>query len=74
MSFMFGSPKMPEISSVAPPVTPPAPSTSKEDETKRVEEEKKKIKKGREKRSTILTSERGILEQPPVQYKTLLGE
>lgn len=61
---------MPQISQPAAPVIPPPPP--KEEAVK--EEEKKKLTKGREKRSTLLTGPRGILEPAPVGYKTLLGE
>ena len=75
MSSMFRSPKFPDIQQPPPPVVPPpppAPDTKEEEKIR--EEEKKKIRKGREKRSTILTSERGILTPAQVNLKTLLGE
>ena len=70
MSFLFGSTEMPEIKMPEAPKVPSA--LPKEEDVK--EEEKKKLRKGREKRSTILTSERGVTGYQPVQRKTLLGE
>jgi len=70
MSFLFGSTKMPATQTVASPtVTETIPTVEEA-----TEEEKKKLKKGKEKRSTILTSERGVLEPANVGLKTLLGE
>ena len=77
MSGLFSKPKIPEIPAVPPPLPPPAeetPATTPKEEEKVKEEEKKKIKKGKEKRATILTSPLGILSTPQTAYKQLLGE
>ena len=78
MTHLFGSTKVPEIASVPPPTIPEHVvadvATSEEDIAKLKEEEKKKLKKGREKRSTILTSSQGILTPANVKTKTLLGQ
>ena len=65
---------MPTPKPVAPPVTPKPVPTSPEDIEKLRKEEEKKIRKGRPKRTTLLTGPRGVLTPPEVQRKTLLGE
>lgn len=70
---LFKSPKIPEVQSVATPTVTETVPTSTEDITELQEEEKKKIKKGKA-RGTILTGPRGILTEPSVEIKTLLGE
>ena len=74
MSFLFGTPKVPEVRIPAPPTVPTAPATTLPEVAKVAEEEKKKLTKGREKRETILTSPQGVLGPAPVQLKTLLGQ
>lgn len=74
MSFMFGSPKLPEIRTITPPaITATVPTTEKDIEAVK-QEEKKKLTEGRKKRSTILTSPQGIMTPANVGLKTLLGE
>jgi len=74
MSFLFGSPKIEAPAPVRPPTPPPPPPSEQKDVDKIKEDEKKKIRKGRERRGTLLTGPRGILTHPPTEQKTLLGE
>lgn len=68
MSFLFGSQKVPTVSSVTAPSI-----TTSEDQKTIAEEEKKKIKQGQVNRPTLLTGPQGLLEPAPVSRKTLLG-
>lgn len=70
MSFLFGGDSPPTPPPVPPPVQPPSPPPIEELE----EEEEAQARRGRERRSTILTGPRGILTRPPTRIKTLLGE
>ncbi len=72
MSF-FKAPKMPEIASVTPPQLAAAVPTSAED-TEALEEEERRRLRRRRGSGTILTGPQGILNAPPVERKTLLGE
>jgi hypothetical protein len=70
MTFLFKSPKIPEPKPVPQPKLPePLPPTEEV-----TEEEKRKIRRGRERRGTILTGPRGVLTKQPTRRKTLLGE
>lgn len=60
---------MPDVETPPPPVVPTPPAAEKPVETG----DTAKAKTGRKKRGTILTSSRGILAQPEVGKKALLG-
>jgi len=69
MSFLFSKTKMPATQTVS---MPSVPETKDYETTKK--EEKAKLTKGMAKRSTLLTSPRGVLTEAPVMRKSLLGE
>lgn len=67
---LLDAPKAPVVPS---PVVPKDPIEAKRKAEEIKAAEKKKIRGGRQKRGTILTGPRGILSEPVVGKKTLLG-
>lgn len=67
MSFLFSPKSFTAPNLIASPVTPPAPPPVEDI----VKEEKKKLRKGRERRGTLLTGPRGILTAPSVLKQKL---
>ena len=67
MSFLFGG-KTPEV----PPV-PPAPTKDDPAVKKAAEDERQRIRLMRGRSSTILTGGTGVIDDPMLMRKTLLG-
>jgi len=66
MSFLFGSPKMPQLPAPPPTVDDAAVKKAAEDERQRI-----RLMRGRS--STILTGGTGVIDDPMLMRKTLLG-
>jgi len=70
MSFIFGSPKMPQL----PPEPPQLASAENEEAVKKAaEDERQRIRLMRGRSSTILTGGTGVIDNPMLMRKTLLG-
>jgi len=69
MSFLFGSPKMPQL----PPEPAPPPTVDDAAVKKAAEEERQRIRLMRGRSSTILTGGTGVIDDPMLMRKTLLG-
>jgi len=68
MSFLFGSPKVPAL-----PLEPAPPTKDDEVIKKAAEEERQRIRLMRGRSSTILTGGTGVIDDPMLMRKTLLG-
>jgi len=69
MSFLFKTPEVPTL-----PPAAPAPPTEDDEAVKRAaEEERQRIRLMKGRSSTILTGGSGVLDDPMLMRKTLLG-
>lgn len=66
---MFKAPEMPTL----PPAPAPAPTKDDEEVNRAAEEEKQRIRLMKGRSSTILTGGSGVVDDPMLMRKTLLG-
>ena len=69
MSFLFSSPNMPQL----PPEPAPPPTVDDAAVKKAAEDERQRIRLMRGRSSTILTGGTGVIDDPMLMRKTLLG-